>query len=133
MTQGRKLHPSVSKFKEFVAENPHLIRDVRNGDTTWQQLYEEWYLLGEEDSRWNKSSGVKKEEVEDDSSKKDWMGQLAELAKKVEPGQIQSHLYNLSQALGAIQGLIGQFQQQPIQQAPPSEPIPQHPFPFRKD
>ncbi|OCA85566.1 hypothetical protein A8F94_11810 [Bacillus sp. FJAT-27225] len=133
MAHVKKLHPSVIKFKEFVAENPHLVREVRNGTTTWQQLYEEWYLLGEEDPRWNETGEIKKETSEEDPSKKDWLGQVAELAKKVEPGQIQSHLNNLSQALGAIQGLISQFQQQPAQQAPPPEPVVQHPFPFRKD
>lgn len=48
-----KLHPSVEKFKEFVKQNPRIIKEVRDGKTTWQELYEDWYLLGEEDPRWD--------------------------------------------------------------------------------
>lgn len=62
-----KLHPSVEKFKEFVKQNPQIIKEVRAGNTTWQELYEDWYLLGEEDSRWdsykeNKDEAQKPEE-----------------------------------------------------------------------
>ncbi len=48
----KKLHPSVIKFKEFVKNNPKLIQEVRKGKATWQELYEDWYVLGEEDKRW---------------------------------------------------------------------------------
>ncbi len=62
-----KLHPSVEKFKEFVKQNPRVIKEVRDGNATWQELYEDWYLLGEEDSRWdsyreNKDNTQKTEE-----------------------------------------------------------------------
>ena len=48
----KKLHPSVLQFKEFVKNNPKIIQEVRKGKATWQELYEDWYLLGEDDSRW---------------------------------------------------------------------------------
>lgn len=46
------LHPSVQQFKEFVNHHPKMVHDVRSGQKTWQQFYEEWYLLGEEDPIW---------------------------------------------------------------------------------
>ena len=48
----RALHPSVQQFKEFVNHHPKMVHEVRNGHKTWQQFYEEWYLLGEEDPIW---------------------------------------------------------------------------------
>nr|WP_263328136.1 YlbD family protein [Neobacillus sp. Marseille-Q6967] len=132
----KNLHPSVVKFKEFVKNNPQLIREVRNGKSTWQDLYEDWYLLGEDDKRW-KSAGVKstntsKADTEADK-KGDWMSTILGTVQKMDPDQIQHYINNLSQALGAIQGVISQFQgnKQPNQIKTQNEP--KHPFSFRKD
>jgi hypothetical protein len=55
----------------------------------------------------------------------------------MDANQFQSHVNNLSQAIGAIQGLLGQFQGP---QGGPSQSNqkrdmegPTHPFTFRKD
>ena len=52
MPTTKKLHPSVQQFKEFVNHHPKMVHEVRSGHKTWQQFYEEWYLLGEEDPIW---------------------------------------------------------------------------------
>lgn len=137
MTQ-KKLHPSVLKFKEFVKNNPKVIQEVRKGNSTWQELYEDWYLLGEEDKRWetigteNNSEPEKKTE-----SKGDWMSNIMGMVKKMDPDQMQGHINNLSQALGAIQGVISQFQGNSGSTggvgAPKASEGPKHPFLFRKD
>lgn len=44
----------LDEFKSFVRKYPGLKNDVRNGKITWQSIYEEWYLYGEEDSQWEK-------------------------------------------------------------------------------
>ncbi|CEG26701.1 YlbD family protein [Bacillus sp. B-jedd] len=133
-----KLHPSVSRFKEFVTSHPHIIQDVRDGRATWQELYEDWYLLGEEDPRWIAKTGT--ETVNEPAAASDgqgagvWMEKLMNYAQKMDPAQFQSHLYNLSQTLGAVQGLLNQFRSSPPPQQAPAEiaPPPQL-FPFRKD
>jgi hypothetical protein len=129
----KNLHPSVIKFKEFVKKNPALIMEVRNGNTTWQELYEDWYLLGEEDNRWE-TLGVKPSpSVEKEDEKKgDWISTILGTVQKMDPDQIQHYIHSLSQALGAIQGVISQFQgSQPKQPNPKVEH--KHPFSFRKD
>ncbi|KGM45832.1 YlbD family protein [Neobacillus niacini] len=129
----KNLHPSVIKFKEFVKNNPALIKEVRDGKSTWQELYEDWYLLGEEDNRWE-SLGVKaSNSVEkNDENKGDWISTILGAVQKMDPNQIQHYINNLSQALGAIQGVISQFQgSQPSQVKPKIEH--KHPFSFRKD
>lgn len=129
----KNLHPSVIKFKEFVKNNPALIMEVRNGNSTWQELYEDWYLLGEEDNRWE-TIGVKPSpsaETEDEK-KGDWISTILGTVQKMDPDQIQHYINSLSQALGAIQGVISQFQgSQPKRVNPKIEH--KHPFSFRKD
>lgn len=51
---GKTLHPKVKEFKEFVRNHPKIVKEVRNGNANWQDLFEDWYLLGEEDSTWDK-------------------------------------------------------------------------------
>jgi hypothetical protein len=136
MTQ-KKLHPSVLQFKEFVKNNPKVIKEVRSGKATWQELYEDWYLLGEEDKRWQEvSSGKEAESKTDQDSNGDWLSNIMGMVKKVDPNQMQNHINNLSQALGAIQGVISQFQGGNVNSVSgPLKPQegPKHPFSFRKD
>lgn len=134
---NKELHPSIQKFKSFVKNHPKMVMEVRGGNTTFQELFEEWYLLGEEDPRWDifkdgteeKGSSSKKEE------KKEWVPQILGAIKNMDPNQIQSHISNLSQALGAIQGVISQFQtgNQPNFRSGGEHSQPSHPFHFRKD
>ncbi|MEH7076028.1 YlbD family protein [Neobacillus drentensis] len=134
MTQ-KKLHPTVVQFKEFVKNNPKLILEVRKGKSTWQELYEEWYLLGEEDSRWETIGSDNTEEVESNTETKgDWISNILGMVKKMDPNQLQNHINNLSQALGAVQGVLSQFQGNNTVGGPakPQEG-PKHPFLFRKD
>lgn len=131
----KKLHPTVVKFKEFVKNNPVIIQEVRNGKATWQELYEEWYLLGEDDERWKTIGEAQtKNEAVNDEKKSAWVSTITEMMKKIDPSQFQYHVNNLSQAIGAIQGLLGQFQgmnnSQPNQQVRENQPSP---FTFRKD
>ena len=49
----------VEEFKDFVRKYPGLKTVVRNGQATWQSLFEEWYLYGEEDSQWDKYKKAK--------------------------------------------------------------------------
>jgi hypothetical protein len=131
----KKVHPSIMKFKEFVRNNPKIIQEVRKGNATWQELYEDWYLLGEDDSRWDSIGEEKITEVESSSEKKtDWMSTITGMMKKMDPNQVQHHINTLSQAIGAIQGLLTQFQgsNQPPNQVRNLDG-PKNPFSFRKD
>ncbi len=134
MTQ-KKLHPSVQKFKEFVKNNPKIIQEVRKGNATWQEFYEDWYLLGEDDQRWENIGEEKSTNIETKSeSNGDFMSNLIGMVKKVDPNQMQSHINNLSQAIGAIQGVLSQFQGNNAIQGPVKpQNGPKNPFSFTKD
>jgi len=42
----------MDEFREFVKRYPKLRDDVRTGKRTWQNIYEEWSILGEKDNQW---------------------------------------------------------------------------------
>jgi hypothetical protein len=66
--------------------------------------------------------------------KTDWMSTITGMMNKMDPNQVQHHINNLSHAIGAIQGLLTQFQgsNQPPNQVRNLEG-PKSPFSFRKD
>ena len=130
----KNLHPSVQKFKEFVKNHPELIQEVRKGNATWQNLYEDWYLLGEDDPKWGGSkASEKKDSVEEQEKKTDWLGTIMGAVKNMDPEQLQGQISNISQALGAIQGVLSQFQGNKGGQQSAKSSGPGHPFSFRKD
>ncbi len=148
----KQLHPSVQKFKEYVRAHPELIKQVRSGTNTWQELYEEWYLFGEDDSKENETyddrtqstefknefsteEASKKESSTEESSKKDWMSTVLGAVRNMDPNQLQHHIVSISSALGAIQGVISSLHGGNSSQNPSKKNVspPSHPFHFRQD
>ncbi|PKR86936.1 YlbD family protein [Heyndrickxia camelliae] len=140
---SKKLHPSVEKFKSFVKEHPGLIKEVRKGEHTWQELFEDWYLLGEDDPKWETyqsehadETNTKTKTKKTSKTEKGWINQIGNILQKMDPDQMDHHIHNLSQAVAAIQGVLAQFQggassggTQNQNQAPEGR----NPFSFRKD
>ncbi|MBM4764055.1 YlbD family protein [Bacillus sp. B15-48] len=130
----KELHPTIKQFKEFVKKNPKLVQEVRNEKATWQELYEEWYLLGEDDSRWDpyREGATEKAKTTTQENKGDWVAKVMTAVKNMDSDQIQGQIHHLSQAIAAIQGVLSQFQgNQPTNT--PKNDGPPHPFSFRKD
>ncbi|MEI5906045.1 spore coat protein YlbD [Bacillus spongiae] len=139
--EQKQLHPSVQEFKEFVQQHPNLVKEVRNGQSTWQELFEDWYLLGDDDPKWNsyKKEDTEKEDKKEEKDSKGLFEQITGILQKMEPDQVQQHITNLSQALGAIQGVLTQFSSgggatggttPQVKSEPQERP---NPFSFRKD
>ncbi|WP_180955399.1 YlbD family protein [Peribacillus deserti] len=132
-----KQNNSIGRFKEFVKSHPKLVSEVRKGRYSWQEIYEEWYLLGEEDQKWLEyyegpadihHSGEKDEK----DSKNALVSTLLSTIKNMDMDQIQSHISSLGQAISAVQGLLTQFQSKP-ENTVPTESKPPNPFALRKD
>ncbi|WP_445488460.1 YlbD family protein [Niallia sp. 03133] len=136
--EKKKLHPSVEEFKTFVKGNPKIIQEVRSRKTTWQELYEDWYLLGEEDARWDPFRESKaSNEQQSDSTKTVSMSSVMNSLKNMDQNQLQGYIANLSQALGTIQGVISQLAPNGTSSTSTKqssgEKQPTGPFSFRKD
>ncbi|WP_400247021.1 YlbD family protein [Niallia sp. JL1B1071] len=137
---NKELHPSVEEFKAFVKANPKILKEARSGKVTLQELYEDWYLLGPDDARWDglrvgASEASTKKEDETTSNRTVWMSTIVDTLKNMDQNQIQGYLANLNQALGTIQGVITQFSPNSGSSgsSAPTEQKPSGPFSFRKD
>ncbi|MFT4416096.1 YlbD family protein [Fredinandcohnia humi] len=127
----KKMHPSIQEFKSFVKKHPQLVQEVRKGHYSWQELYEDWYLLGEQDEKWKKykqnGSPTTKE------SKDDFIGKIFSTIKNVDMNDIQQQITNVGEAITTIQTVINQFQSFKNPTYQHSSTRHQHPFVFRKD
>ncbi len=130
----KQKHPSIEKFKEFVKKHPKLSEEVKSKKKTWQELFEEWYLIGEEDESWKsfREDGAGEDKTSDKGAKSDVIPQLLQSLKKMDMNQMQYHLTNVNSAIGNIQQLIQQFIPTTGKGSSTAQGA-KNPFSFRKD
>ncbi len=158
MANHQSLHPSVKQFKQFVKLHPLLINEVKEGRKTWQDVYEEWVILGENHESWEdykiaknnnketvavkeKSTNEKKQSSEKNNEKsEESQGQSSEvlthlvgLIKNMNFDDIQRHMSQLNGILSNVQQLMSVFQGGQKQNQQPQQPPeqPHDPFSFR--
>lgn len=149
---AKKKRQSIEQFREFVKLHPQLRNEVKQKQTTWQELFEEWYLLGDSHPRWDvdqketeresrkmtaleQSSEVEKPNNELEQSQ-EFIGMILGALKNMDINQIQQYIKSANQAIGTIQGVLDMFQgSKPTQEEPPEPVIEErkNPFMFRKD
>jgi hypothetical protein len=138
----KQQHPSVQQFKQFVKKHPGLVQEVRNNNRKWQEIYEEWHILGEDDPMWSryksKDSELKqpidkqtnKNKGKNKKKNSELLGQMWSIFKNMDMNELQHHISNASNAISNIQELMDQLQssnqkspqsQQPYQQSPQSQ------------
>lgn len=133
------LHPSVENFKQFVQKNPKIVQEVRQGRKSWQELYEDWVIFGENHETWreiNEDAPVVKSSSEPTKTenKSDFMNQVLGYFKKLDMDQVQTQMNSLSSALTTVQGVISQFSSGNKGSTSSSSSTERpHPFSFRKD
>jgi hypothetical protein len=129
----QRLHPTIEEFKGFVKKHPKLIQEVRKGNKTWQELYEDWFLLGETDDTWKKYANVPGNENEEES-KSDFVTKIFSSFKNVNMNDVQQQITNVGSAISTIQQVIQQFQgSKQSQDGNHDQSGINHPFAFRKD
>lgn len=108
-----KIHPTVMAFKHFVNEHPGLLKEIRKSGRSWQEHYEKWILLGEEDSHWEKYKPIKKSETKGESKEKstEILGQLMKLSENIDINKLQGQVEQFNNSISTIQEVIAQFQQ----------------------
>ncbi|MBQ2946727.1 MAG: hypothetical protein IJE04_02635 [Bacilli bacterium] len=97
------------EFKEFVKNNPKLIKYVKNNEMTWQKFYEMYDLYGSEESVWKDYIGetkTEKKEIEK-TSKAGISGltlsEVVKWFKNVDLDGIQEGIGNVQRVLGVVQ------------------------------
>ena len=116
---NKDVHPSIVEFKSFVHKHPGLIKEVKQKGESWQEIYEKWVLLGEEDPSWQDYKEVtnSKEKPTSDETKsskvdkQELFNQLFKMVENVDLNKVEGHINQLNGAITNIQSLIGQFQE----------------------
>lgn len=111
------LHSTVREFKEFLRVHPKLVKEVRKNGRHWQEYYEKWVLLGEDDPYWSQyregNEEAEKESMDEKEKSKqsELFSQLLNMTEKIDMDKVQKQVQQLSGTITTIQEAIGQFQQ----------------------
>lgn len=100
----------MDEFRKFVNNHQTIRNDVLSGKRTWQQIYEDWVILGEGDESW-KQYETTKEEPPKSSSKKledlftsENMKTIVGYIKKINPDTLSKTLNTIQKVLQITQG-----------------------------
>lgn len=98
----------MNEFRDFVSRYPLVREEVASGKKTWQNIYEDWVILGEENDIWkpylkkteNKNEGI---DLLSSENIKNIMGYI----KKINPDSISKTLNTVQKILQITQGIGG--------------------------
>lgn len=116
-----KLSSEIKRFKEFINQHPKLIKRIRKEGKAWQEIYEQWILLGEDDVYWkqfdDEPSDDRKENKENKEKKspkvelsKDVVKQIMKYTESIDIKKINEQVQQLGKTVGIIQEVVEQFQ-----------------------
>ena len=97
------VNSKMDEFKLFIKANPFLIGYIRDGSRSWQDLYEMYDIVGDDEVAWNKylEDNNKKEESNQKSSS-GFSGRLDDfikIAKNVDVDKVQEGITSLQKTL----------------------------------
>ena len=89
---------SKETFKEFVKNNPRLVKFVNNNEMTWQKFYEMYDMYGANNDVWNKYLKDEK-----DLEKNIGVADFVNFLKTVNLDSLQEGINNVQRVLGIFQ------------------------------
>lgn len=102
----------MDEFRKFVNNHQTVRNEVLSGKKTWQQIYEDWVILGESDDVWNQYKTSNKEETPKNGTKKledllssDNLKTIMGYIKKINPDTLSKTLNTIQKVLQITQGL----------------------------
>ena len=84
------------EFKVFAKTHPELVESIRNGDASWQNLYEIYDIYGDDDRAWK--NYLKK-------STPTSVNPITDIVKNIDMDSVQKHINAAQKALGLVQEL----------------------------
>ena len=94
----------IDAFKNFVHNNPHLIKYVTNKKMTWQQFYEIYDLYGESDKIWDDFKDNATTTTTTNSNIVNTIKEIFGLFKGIDLNGVQKALTSLDKAIEAFKG-----------------------------
>jgi len=84
-------------FKIFVKSNPSLVSYVKNGNGTWQELYEVYSLYGEDKKIWDKYINKESSSIDE----------LVKMIQNVNLESVRTTIDSLQKAISILQSIGG--------------------------
>ena len=95
----------MDEFRNFVSRYPLVREDVVSGKRTWQNIYEDWVMLGENNNIWDKYKESKKDTIDLLSSEN--IRNIVNYVKKINPDSISKTLNTVQKILQITEGVGG--------------------------
>jgi hypothetical protein len=96
------LSEKLEEFKAFIKKHPLLKTEVQSGKKTWQELYEDFVLLGEEsypDIKSEDVKEVKKEEAKSTINPENLINSVMGYVKKIDPDTITKTVTSIQKVI----------------------------------
>ncbi|HET7616108.1 MAG TPA: spore coat protein YlbD [Bacillales bacterium] len=98
----------LARFKEFAKNHPKLVEEVRKNNRTWQEIYEEWAIFGEDHEIWEPFSEGKSAVKSKDRKKT--MANIMSVMKQIDLEDLQSYISEFGGVLTNVQKVMETFQ-----------------------
>lgn len=109
------LEESVKKFQYFINQHPDLIIYIRKNGYSWQDYYEKWMILGEDDPYWDSFKRSKASHSKEDEQQfsfgqyRHLYDQFVKLTEHIDVEKMQKHVKELNQTIQVVDNLLKQF------------------------
>ncbi len=110
----KNLDPNVIAFKDFINKHPALLKDIRKHGRSWQDHYEKWVLLGEDDPYWDQykpETDEKQTQTQTKEKSSELFSHLIKLSENIDMEKLQGQVHQLNNTISTVQEVITQFQQ----------------------
>lgn len=96
----------LDEFKKFVKAHPLLKTEVSSKRKTWQELYEDFVLLGEDAfTDDNNKANTEAKKVNSNNSTEDLIKTIVGYVKKIDPDQVTKTVTSIQKVLELIGGI----------------------------
>ncbi|MEI3597010.1 spore coat protein YlbD [Oceanobacillus sp. SE10311] len=123
----------LKRFKSFINSHPKLVRKIRKDGKSWQEIYEQWVLLGEDDIHWeqykeetdekSKSGEEKKQTFSKLDLKPDFVKQILKYTETVDVNKLQEQVQQLSDTIATVQEIVDIYKKPPAQENRTRQPF----------
>ncbi|HPT89295.1 MAG: cytosolic protein [Acholeplasmataceae bacterium] len=107
------MESKLEQFKDFVRRHPLLRDEVRNNRRTWQSIYEEWVLYGENDSIWEPYRINSAEQLSLEGPGMDNIKNIISYLQKINPDTLQKTLNTVQKAIQIAQSITQSKKRRP--------------------
>ena len=100
----------VDEFKNFVRNNPTLIKHIKSEEMTWQKFYEIYDLYGEDENVWNEYLVIKEPKKDNNtgnsSNSSFKLEDIMKMVKNMDVNKVQDSLTSLQKTLSLFGDLF---------------------------